>query len=96
VHVAYDPTLALAVAIAFRPQVAILDIGLPVMNGYELARELRSLLGDVSPVLIALTGYGQEADRQKSEQAGFSAHLVKPVASDALLALLDTLSRQAS
>jgi CheY-like chemotaxis protein/two-component sensor histidine kinase len=92
VHVTYDPTLALAAAATFRPEVAILDIGLPVMNGYELAGELRNLLGKSSPVMIALTGYGQEADRARSEQAGFRAHFVKPVASDQLLAFLKTLS----
>jgi len=91
VRIAYDPSVALTTAITFRPEIAILDIGLPVMNGYDLGRELRDRLGNNSPVLIALTGYGQEADRQKSEEAGFKAHLVKPVASDALLALLDTL-----
>jgi CheY-like chemotaxis protein len=94
VRVAHTPSLALAAAVTFQPEVAILDIGLPVMNGYELARELRQRLGDHAPLLIALTGYGQDADRRKSEQAGFSAHLVKPVDSDALLALLDTLRSQ--
>ena len=92
VRVAHDPSLALEEAVRFRPQVAILDIGLPVMDGYALAGEMRNALGSTMPVLIALTGYGQERDRQRSEQAGFSAHFVKPVGSDALLALLDGLS----
>ena len=89
VRVAHDPTLALATAITFRPQVAILDIGLPIMDGYALARELRAMLGAEAPTLIALTGYGQEHDREKSEQAGFSGHFVKPVDSETLLASLD-------
>jgi CheY-like chemotaxis protein len=92
VRVAHDPSLALSEAVRFRPQVAILDIGLPVMDGYALAGEMRAALGVATPVLIALTGYGQERDRERSEQAGFSAHFVKPVGSDVLLALLDRLS----
>ena len=91
-RVAHDPSLALATAITFRPQVAILDIGLPVMDGYALAHELRNLLGSETPALFALTGYGQERDRQMSEQAGFSAHLVKPVAVEELLALIEALN----
>jgi len=93
VQVAYDPSHALSAAGAFKPQVAILDIGLPVMDGYELASELRKLLVDATPVLIAITGYGQEGDRRKCEQAGFSAHLVKPVTSKTLFGLLDSLSK---
>ena len=74
-----------------RPDIAILDIGLPVMDGYELAAHLRALpdLGDVD--LIALTGYGQEADRRRTGQAGFRHHLVKPVDITALEAALDGL-----
>ena len=93
VRIAHEPSLALAEAVSFRPEVAILDIGLPVMDGYALAAEMRTALGDALPVLIALTGFGQERDRQRSEEAGFTAHFVKPVASDSLLALLDGLSR---
>jgi signal transduction histidine kinase len=92
VRVAHDPSLALSSAVSFRPQVAILDIGLPVMDGYALAGEMRHVLGSATPVLIALTGYGQERDRQRSEQAGFSAHFVKPVGSETLLALLEGLT----
>ena len=60
VQIANDPSQALSLADAFRPQVAILDIGLPVMDGYTLGRELRARLGDAPPILIALTGYGQD------------------------------------
>jgi PAS domain S-box-containing protein len=77
VEVAYDPVTALELAAAFGPEVAILDIGLPVMDGYDLAIRLRERLKDCR--FIALTGYGQDADRGRSRAAGFERHLVKPV-----------------
>ena len=91
VEVAYDPSEALSRADAFRPQVAILDIGLPVMDGYTLGRELCMRLGDGAPILIALTGYGQDQDKRRSEEAGFSEHLVKPVDAETLVQLLAEL-----
>jgi CheY-like chemotaxis protein len=91
VQLAADPLQALTLAETFRPQVAILDIGLPVMDGYMLARELRSRLGEAAPILIALTGYGQDQDKRRSEEAGFSLHLVKPIDAEPLLRLLDAL-----
>ena len=66
----------------------MLDIGLPVMDGYELARRLRAQHGGAPCALIALTGYGQEDDRARSHDAGFDHHLVKPIALDALMSLL--------
>jgi CheY-like chemotaxis protein len=78
VLVTLDGPAALAQAAAFGPDVALLDIGLPVMDGYELARKLRRLLP--TPIrLVAITGYGQEHDRQRCLDAGFAEHLVKPV-----------------
>jgi two-component system CheB/CheR fusion protein len=92
VEVAHDGPQALEAAPGFRPDVALLDIGLPVMDGYELARRLRWAAGrdPHSPrlTLVALTGYGEQADRQRSRDAGFMHHLVKPVDLDALVALL--------
>lgn len=85
VEAVYDPVSALRIAAAFAPEVALLDIGLPVMDGYELARRLRVALGGRPCLLIAVTGYGQSADRERSAAAGFDRHLVKPVALDALL-----------
>ena len=79
VRTAGDPAEALAVARTFRPEVAILDIGLPVMDGYELAGRLREELQGANVHLIALTGYGAESDKTKSANAGFAAHFVKPV-----------------
>ncbi len=78
-RVAYDAPSALRIASEFRPVVGFLDIGLPVMDGYELAAHLRELPELNGMKLIALTGYGQESDRRKSREAGFDHHLVKPV-----------------
>ena len=84
--VAHDGPSALELAATFAPQIAILDIGLPVMDGYELARRLRDQQGAIH--LIALTGYGQATDRERALAAGFNVHLVKPVNPDALRAAL--------
>ncbi|MET0391166.1 MAG: ATP-binding protein [Polyangiales bacterium] len=81
---AHDGPSALQEAARFKPTVAVLDIGLPVMDGYELAAQLRAQCGPDTPRLIALTGYGQAYDHQRSRDAGFYAHLVKPVDSEVL------------
>jgi PAS domain S-box-containing protein len=91
VRVANDPSEALLGLDAFPPQVAILDIGLPVMDGYALGGELRARLGRGAPILIALTGYGQEQDRRRSQDAGFAVHLVKPIDAETLVRLVDAL-----
>jgi len=88
---AYDGYRALESARAFRPQVAIVDIGMPVMDGYEVAQELSSWAE--RPYLIAVTGYGQDHDRERSQAAGFDRHLVKPVDLTQLLACLDQPGR---
>lgn len=75
----YDGPSALGVAPTMRPDIALLDIGLPVMDGYELARRLRDMPELEGVKLIAVTGYGQESDRQRSLAAGFDDHLVKPL-----------------
>jgi signal transduction histidine kinase/ActR/RegA family two-component response regulator len=89
VHVAHSGPDALAGLEEFQPQAALLDIGLPVMDGYELARHLRGRLPDVK--LVALTGYGQSNDRERSRAAGFDAHLVKPVSIANVTQTLDEL-----
>ena len=89
VAVAHDGPEALTVARDFRPNTALLDIGLPVMDGYELAMALRKVQGPDPLRLIALTGYGQDADKARSQGAGFDVHLVKPVDLDTVAALLD-------
>jgi CheY-like chemotaxis protein len=88
---AHDGPSALELARAFRPQVTLLDIGLPGMNGYEVARKLRKQRGGRKTTLIAVTGYGQEEDRQKSTEAGFDHHLTKPVNYDTLASLINSL-----
>jgi CheY-like chemotaxis protein len=76
---AHEGHAALRAAEATPPDFALLDIGLPGMDGYALARALRSKYGPGRPVLVALTGWGQEKDRRRSEEAGFAHHLLKPV-----------------
>jgi PAS domain S-box-containing protein len=88
VKVVYDPVAALQAIDAFKPDVAILDIGLPVTDGYDLAIRLRERLGRAACCFVALTGYGQEADRDRSLAAGFERHLVKPVDPAAVLAVV--------
>jgi CheY-like chemotaxis protein/two-component sensor histidine kinase len=78
-RVAYDGPSALSLALEFRPHVALLDIGLPGMNGYEVAARIRDNEQLKEMVLVAMTGYGQTEDRQKALEAGFDHHLVKPV-----------------
>jgi signal transduction histidine kinase len=87
--VAHDGVETIRVASDFQPQVALLDIGLPVMDGYELADRLRRAPGGEHLRLVAVTGYGQESDRIRAEQAGFDAHLVKPVALDAVADIIE-------
>ena len=70
----------------------MLDIGLPVMDGYELAARIRDRLGASAPAFVALTGYGQATDLARSRGAGFEHHLVKPVDPEALLSVLDALA----
>jgi signal transduction histidine kinase/CheY-like chemotaxis protein len=87
--VAHDAPSALALAETAKPHIALLDIGLPVMDGYELARRLRELYTQVQ--LVAITGYGQPTDIAKSKDAGFAAHLVKPFGIDEVLVVIDSL-----
>lgn len=88
--VCYEPHEALRRAPAFGPDVALLDIGLPEMDGYELAARLRSK-GQRMPALIAITGYGQTEDRLRAQSAGFDHHFVKPVDIDALMHVIASL-----
>jgi PAS domain S-box-containing protein len=87
VRIAGDGPAALALATDQRPDVVLLDIGLPGMTGYEVAERLRQLPDMADAVLVAMTGYGQEDDRQKSREAGFTLHLVKPIQPDTLHSL---------
>ncbi|HZL20011.1 MAG TPA: ATP-binding protein [Polyangia bacterium] len=95
VRVAHDGPAALQIPDTFIPDLALLDIGLPVMDGYELARRVRERRELRDVVLVALSGYGQESDRERSRQAGFVAHLVKPVDPDHLKQIIDELTAAA-
>jgi CheY-like chemotaxis protein len=88
VRVTYDGPAALAAVEAEPPDLVFLDIGMPVMNGYEVARRLREQPGLESLVLVAMTGWGQDEDRRRSQEAGFDHHLIKPVEPEALHKLL--------
>lgn len=88
VKVVYDGPAALKAARAFQPEVAFLDIGLPEINGYDLAQQLRKEPGLGELLLVALTGYGQESDRRRALEAGFDEHLTKPTRFDILQKIL--------
>ncbi len=90
-HTAFDGVEAVEAAAKFQPEVVLLDIGLPKLNGYEVARKIREQPWGQDVVLVALTGWGQEEERQKSKAAGFNAHLVKPVEQSVLMKLLAEL-----
>jgi signal transduction histidine kinase/CheY-like chemotaxis protein len=89
-EVAYDGVEAIVTAERFQPDVMLLDIGMPRMNGYDTCRAIRAKDWGKDIVIVALTGWGQEEDRQKSRDAGFDDHLVKPVSYDDLIGLLQT------
>src|SRR5262245_10839281 len=90
VKLAHDGPTALAAAATFRPDAVVLDLGLPGMDGFEVARRLRDRAGGNGPVLVAVSGYGQDEDRHRARQAGFDHHLVKPAEIATLTSLLAT------
>ena len=87
---AADGQNALAKAQEFKPDVAILDIGMPGLNGYEVARRLRQSPAGATPVLVALSGLGQPTDKTRAAEAGFNQHFTKPVDISALMAFVAT------
>jgi DNA-binding response OmpR family regulator len=87
-HTAHDGEHAISEAEKLRPEVILLDIGLPRLNGYDACRRIREQAWGKDMVIIALTGWGQDEDRRLSTQAGFDGHLVKPVDHTALNRLL--------
>ena len=93
-RLANDGLEALERAAPFAPEIVLLDIGLPKLNGYETCRRLRALKTDVAVTIVALSGWGQAEDRRRSHDAGFDAHLVKPVEYPALKAMLLKLRAQ--
>ena len=90
----YDGESGIKAARKFRPDILLCDIGMPKMNGYDTARSIRAEEWGKNTVLVALTGYGQMDDLQRSADAGFDHHLVKPLDVDALMALLAGLQPQ--
>jgi CheY-like chemotaxis protein len=86
---AHDGLAALDAAAEFEPEVVLLDIGLPKMNGYDVCREMRKQPWGRNIYLVALTGWGQAEDQRKASEAGFDRHLVKPVEESVLQKLLD-------
>ena len=90
VHKAYDGLEAVAIAAKLRPDVILLDIGLPTLNGYDACRRIRAESGTGHPLIVALTGWGQEGDRKRAVEAGFDNHLVKPVNLDVLINLINS------
>ena len=94
VRMAHDGPAALEAAVAYRPDVVLLDIGLPMLNGFEVAERLRKLEEVQHTVLVAVTGYGQERDRLRTQQAGFDYHLVKPAAFTDVQKILVTVAER--
>lgn len=90
-RVAYDGATALRAVIDYEPDVALVDIGLPVMDGYEVARNVRSMPGSERMPLVAVTGYGQPGDQERVKDAGFDEHLVKPLDAAKIGVLIDRL-----
>ena len=93
VHVAHDGNAALDAVASFHPMAVFLDIGMPDMDGYEVAKKIRARPDAHHTVLIALTGRGQEKDRRQTEASGFKHHLVKPAGVGDLQAVLASLAR---
>ncbi|PWT87106.1 MAG: hypothetical protein C5B58_00255 [Acidobacteria bacterium] len=93
VQIASNGPAALDVCRADRPDAVLLDIGLPGMSGYDFAQSLRAEFGTATPPLIALTGYGQTSDRQRSAAVGIDIHLVKPVDFKELKVVLESLPK---
>ncbi len=89
---AHDGESAVTTAETFLPEVVLLDIGLPKLNGYEVAQRIREQAWGVSMFLIAVTGWGQDEDRQRSSEVGLNVHMVKPVEPAALEKLLAGLA----
>jgi CheY-like chemotaxis protein len=90
VATAFDGVSALAEAASFDPRIVLLDIGMPGMDGYSVAQELRAREDTMSSIIIALTGYGQPEDRARAQAAGFTDHLTKPINPDLLSSVLKT------
>jgi len=96
VRLAHDGPQALDAAFEYRPNAVLLDIGLPGLDGFEVAMRMRKQPVLQKVVLVAMTGYGQETDRQRSQEAGFDHHLVKPARFEQVQTILASISAQAT
>ena len=90
----YDPHQVEALANEMRPDLVLLDLGMPGLSGYDVARQLRMSSNGAALKLVAMTGWGQPEDFRRTSEAGFDAHLVKPVDAEALVGLIATWSQQ--
>ena len=95
-HISNDGETAVRLAGKLRPDVIIMDIGLPGINGYEAARQVRALQTGSPPLIVALTGWGKQSDRLQSAEAGIDHHLVKPLDLAALKQILDSVPVRAA
>jgi CheY-like chemotaxis protein len=91
VECAYDGKSGVTTAARFKPHMILLDLAMPGMDGYETRRQLRAQPGATHAFLVAMTGFGNEDDKKRTREAGFDAHLTKPVELDALMALLNSV-----
>ena len=92
VEIAYDGEAALSAAERFRPDIVLLDLGMPKLDGFEVSRRIRAAPWSESMRLVAQSGWGQEEDRRRTAEAGFDHHLVKPIDPTALEALMQKLA----
>jgi CheY-like chemotaxis protein len=90
-RVSFDGPAALDTAAVFQPDAVLLDLGLPLMDGYEVAQEMLATPSGRIPILVAVTGYGQAADQERTRTAGFNGHVVKPIDMTQLVAMLERL-----
>jgi CheY-like chemotaxis protein len=82
VHTAHDGLEAVGAALAFQPEVVLMDLSLPTLSGYEAARRIREQMGAGGVILVALTGWGRDEDRRRTTEAGFDYHMTKPLEFD--------------
>jgi PAS domain S-box-containing protein len=94
VRTVYDGSTALRTCESFHPQLVLLDIGMPHMNGYDVARAIRTLKTCGNPMIAAVTGWGQDADKERAREAGFDRHFTKPISEDALRELVGLVARR--
>ena len=96
VRMVYDGATALRVCESFQPHLVMLDIGMPKMNGYDVARAIRMSKSCGNPTIVAVTGWGQESDKARAREAGFDQHFTKPISESELQVLLADVADKAN